>query len=806
MKISLEWLRDYVELPSGLGIDALMHALTLTTVEVEGAEDLSSTLAHVVVGRVLSCEPLESSANLSLTQCDVGADGPLQILCGAKNVAAGMTVPVAMEGARILPHGKTEPLNVGEITIAGNASRGVVCAAEELRLSALFPDATEGVLDLGQFNACPGTPLAELVGWNDHVLNIDNKSLTNRPDLWGHYGIARELSAIYKLPLAALPDFDLSRVPEAELLAQHFEPGTNRFTATRIEGVNVSRAPFWMRSRLARVEQRSINLLVDLTNYAMLTTGQPCHVYNLDKLALPLGVRRLAEGELCATLDGSVVEGDGRTLAVVDCNGPVALAGMIGGTDPAVLDTTTSTLLEVASFDSVEIRRTSMRLGIRTDASIRFEKSIDTQRVDQARAVFLHLLQQIAPNARLTGQQQYYPNPTPACTIDASVAFLHERLGKALPIEETQQSLALLGIRSEVDAGGELHTEIPSWRATGDISLPHDLVEEVARVHGYDNFSFTPPSVQLQAKAISRQASLERRMREFFAFVGGMREVVSYPWSNDKLINAAGLDAVAVPRISGAPSEQDRLRPSLIPNLLQFTAFNLRNMTRFCMFEIGTAFSLQADGKGIHEDRRIAVVITGESPEDMFRELKGLITNSARVCQFGSITITADCKAPWADPYGCVGLSINTHIGDIYIGDLAVLRTRAMRIAGIKHAQIVACEFSLDQLKVLPSRENRYTLVPEFPHVVNDLSMVMDATIPWAKIHAISAKSHTLIIAVEFVDEFRGKGIAEGQKSITLRLTLGADDRTLGPDDINAAREAVLAALQQLLGAQLRSY
>lgn len=677
MKLSLEWLRDYVDLPAGLPVATLMHDLTMTTVEVESAT-----------------------------------------------------------------------------------------AVDE-----------------------------------DTVFEIDNKSLTNRPDLWGHYGIARELAAIYQVPLKPLAALPADLPATMATLVGSLDPACHRFTATTFANARAGESPAWLRARLARLGQHSVNLWVDLTNYVMLDTGQPLHAYDAAKLTLPLGTRLARTGEQTSLLNGEEYEFADDTLAIVDARGIVGVAGVMGGRDSAVTASTTAIVLECANFDALTIRRASRHLNLRTDASARFEKAIDTQRIDTALARFFALVKELQPEATITGFQDLSPRPTERQHITTRLDYLEGRLGASLTNDEVAAGLRSLGFEVS-ESAGTIDVVTPTWRSTGDVSGPHDLLEEIARLKGYDNFAFVPAEVQLVKTAVDARAQFERRLRELLTLSGGMYEVVTYPWVKREFLEAAGVDASGAPKLHVAPApDQDTVRPSLVPNLLEAVAQNLGFFDSFRIFEIGRVFPGGTTG-GDHPDeqlpvqrRHLAGALAGPDAAALFREAQGLLALLPRVAHGTPLAMQPAGGPAWADATARIALAGQAGPA----GTLAVVTKRARRLAGIKRGELVLFELDLDALEALPSRTNRFDPIANYPQADVDISLLFDTATSWSEIHD-KASVGSPVREVLFVDDYRGKGIPEGSKSITVRLRIGEPGRTLTSEEINAARDIAKAAL--VLGLQ----
>ena len=806
MKVSLAWIADYVDVPDDVTPERLAHDLTMRTVEVESVEEIGPELDHVLISRVESVSAVLGSHALKLLVCDVGTDSPVQLVCAADNLRPDMLLPVAMPGARIRRRNSGERFTVAAAEVAGVRSEAVACAGDELGLAELFPDpGSRSIVDLTDLDCAPGAALAEAIDWSDLIIEIDNKSLTHRPDLWGHYGLAREIAAIYGRELKPLPAWD-GDLPRSRL-AGAIDETCNRLTVTRISGVTNGHAPIWMRSRLARVGQRPVSLLVDLTNYIMLEVGQPVHAFDAWQINLPLGVRRAGVGEELTLLDDRVCQLGPGDMLVADRERAVALAGVMGGLESSVSAATREMVLEIANFDATTVRRTCTRLGLRTEASARFEKALDTQRIDAALSGFLVRLKDADPQMKAEGFDEVCNRATERERVEVGIEFLHRRLGETLPGQEMAGLLKRVGFEVELRQS-ELAIEVPTWRSTGDVGIDHDILEEVARLHGYERFEFSPPRIVLEKLSLNRHNLLERRIREFLAFTGGMHEVVSYPWVEDRYLSAIGADAADSPRMSNpsAPN-QSALRPSLIANLLKCVSTNMRTHESFGVFEVGRVFFLREDGADggangrFGEHRQVAGALVGTDGEALFYEAKGLLELLGRATHVRSLCFSESSIQGWSEPDARLGLEAEGRP----VGSVGILSNRAKMLAGIKHVDVVVFELSIDALTVFASRENRYRPIPLYPEVTADLSMLVTEDAVWDALAGEISKLDPLIRDVEFAGQYRGEGVPAGKKSLTLRLHLGSPDRTLVKDEASKVTSAVIEQLEARLGAKLRS-
>ena len=803
MKISLNWIRDYVNLPEDVSPQQLAEALTMSTVEVEQVGDLAKPLDQMVVARVRAVERHPASESLSIADVEYG-NATIRIVCGATNVAVGMNVVLALEGA-VIHDAAGKEQTVRTAVIRGVESAGMLCSARECGLDDLFPAGDKEILDLTDVSVEPGTPLAAAVGYDDFVLEIDNKSLTNRPDLWGHHGIAREISALYDRPLKKPLSF--GPLPPAGGFEVRIEAPDlcRRYTAMRIEGVSAAASPLWLRARLAKVGQRSINLLVDLSNYVMLAVGQPTHAFDARDIVGCIEVRRARAGERLVLLDGTDLDLDSEMLVIANHKVPLGLAGIMGG-ERAIREDTREIWLEAANFEPIPIRRTARRFGLRTESSTRFEKGIDLDRVVLAQQLFLALLAEAQPSSRCLQNADVIVAPSPALSVDVPITFLQRKLGVALPAEEMRRLLERLEFGCAV-IGDALHVDIPSWRATGDVSLPEDIVEEVARLYGYERLGFTPPVVRLEKSVIQPRRRTERRVREYLAFRAGMREVVSYPWVTAQALDAAGMSDVVTIGLANPPAADMRLAPSLVPQLLSNVAANLRHQPQFRIFEMGRVFlpsggSEDVGGKERLPDQphHVAGAFVGNDPRTLFLEAKGVIERLDRTVQVTRLSFSDAVDVGWGDPAAQLAISSD----GMQIGVLAIASARARRKAGVRRAEVALFELNVDALTPLPSRDNSVEPIPTYPQVEFDISMIVANSVRWAEAFEIASRADDLVRAVTFVDDYVGSQVPVGHKSLTIRLHLGSDQGTLVREQIAETAAKVVSELSARLNAVIR--
>ncbi|MDO5562499.1 MAG: phenylalanine--tRNA ligase subunit beta, partial [Synergistaceae bacterium] len=797
----------YVDLPSDITMAKLSYDLTMCTVEVEDAVSLADSLGGLVVGRILTVEPHPDADKLRICTVDVGDMAPSTIVCGGINLAPGQLTIVAVPGAMVRWHGEGEPVEIKPAKLRGVMSYGMICAAGEIGLDDLFPATQPAeIMDITNFDVKPGTPAAEALGLNDIILEIDNKSMTNRPDLWGHYGMARELAAIYGCALKPIESVELPAETDGLAVSIDDTKRCSRYSGLVVRGIKNVPSPYELQSLLWRVGVRPINLPVDITNYVMLATGQPTHGFDKNHISGSIHVRTARDGEKLELLDGTTLDLTTEDLVIADEKAPVALAGIMGGKLDSILPETTELILEVANFNALGVRRTAQRFDIRTEASSRYEKGIDPQRVDSAVAVAVRMFNKEFPGAKITGYTDNYPAPLDTAKVSVSLDFLRKRLGSELSAEDVKATLGRLGFKTEI-SGDMLMVEAPSWRSTGDISLPDDILEEVARLMGYENFDFIAPTVKLEKAINQRAPEIERAVREYLAFRCGMQEIFTYPWIEDSYIEASGADTSEMLALSTPPApNESRLRSTLIPGMMKAVCDNLRYFDSFMIFELTQVFfnrnfhSINGTAELLPEmSRHLAGAFVGSDAGTLFRKAKGAIEFMHRAAQMEQLSFAQTAKPEWADESAW----INVTLGEETIGVIGLVSPKASRSAGIKRNLAVLFELDVEKLVPLASRQNTFTHLPAYPLVDFDLSVVFDDNVTWAEIEAVVKKTE-LVKKVSFVDEYRGAQVGEGKKSISFRTWIGSDEGTLTSDKIDAVTKQVMKKINKRFGGDVR--
>lgn len=651
---------------------------------------------------------------------------------------------------------------------------------------------------------------AEIEGHESHgsdtVFDIDNKSLTHRPDLWGHYGFAREVAAIYTLPLKPLALADLPEAPAGIAVEVPVDADLcPRYNALVIENIQVGPSPAWLVEKLEAVGARTINNIVDLTNYVLYEVGQPMHAFDRAKLAGDKIVVRLAhEGESLATLDGGEHTLSNDMLVIADGEKAVALAGVMGGANSEVDQNTTALVLESANFHPTSVRRTAAKLAIRTESSMRFEKGLDPLQTETGLRRFVELLKQICPELKIVGglaDSDRSGKETPL--ISTRYSWINAKLGTALPNEQITGILTRLGFGVEAQ-GDDLQVKVPSWRATGDVSIPEDLVEEVGRVFGYDNIepvARLTPVVPVRPSALH---SLIQTLRQTLSGALRFTEVLNYAFVGEKLLQQVGLSpenhlALANP----LASDQNLLRTSLVPNMLKITAENLRFKKSFAIYELERVFQTGFQTGTIFEHENFALcalladVSWKSGSEHAFYAIKGQAEHVLSQLKLaGQVKIYPPAAETVLDPWCHPGRTAEIWVGETRIGRLTQVHPQVLENLEIK-AGVGLLELDLTTLLTLPLAGYLFAGVQKYPTVPFDISLIcLEQTLIADVESCILASAPERIQSVKLFDVYRGENLGNGQKSLAFTVTFAAPDHTLGPDEIEKLQQGVIAALE----------
>lgn len=805
MYLSINWLKDYVKLPKGMTPEELGRKLTLHTVEVEKIEDQAQKFDKVVVGKILSVKRHPNADRLQLAEVQVDKKTVLHIVCGAPNIAPGQKVPVSLVGA-ILPNG----LEIKEAEVRGEKSQGMLCAPDELGMG----DDHAGILILDE-HAKVGEPFAQYMGLDDQILEVDNKSLTNRPDLWGHHGMAREISAFLSAkftPYAANPRVFEKKTDGFKLdVKVESSDLCSRYMAVGLEGVAIEAAPAWMQKRLLAVGLRPINNIVDITNYVMLELGQPLHAFD-QTLVDKIFVRTAKAGEEMETLDGEKRQLDQSMLVIADSSKPIAIAGVMGGGTSEIRPETTKIIFEAANFDYVSVRKTSTKLNLRTESSQRFEKGLDQSLCEVALARAVELTLQVCPTAKVVTEvvdlkQRRFETSVIALSVDD----INRKIGVEIKSGRIIDILESLGFAVKKEKHNLVVT-VPSWRATRDIAIKEDVIEEIARIYGFNDIASTKPVIVMNQPERNLEKSLERKIKWLLAGAPSLTEVYNYSFVSEEQVKKLGLEPNAHLSLANPiASDQTLLRQSLAPNLIANIKSNQARFKEFGLFEIGSVFlnfESEHDKKGDgleripYQEKRLGFVLAGDKPQELFARAKGIVEYLLQNLNMSYEWRNHEVRLPWASGV----LAADLYAYDKMLGHLVIVDQRIAKNAGLKK-EVAVLEISMAKLARFndESRVRKYEEEARFPSVVRDLAFVIPEKILYSELRSEILKFDTLIKEAEVFDVYQGDQLGENLKSLAFHVEYQAD-RTLTGDEVDALQAKLLKHLGGKFGAKLRDF
>ena len=782
MLISMNWIQDFVDL-SGLNPEELIQRFTLSTAEVEDIAYKGADLRDVVAGKILSVENHLDSKKLHLLKVDAG-NKIYDVVCGAPNVRVGLIVPFVKEG------GFAGGMAIKAAKIAGYESFGMCCSEAELGIS----DGHSGLMELPE-DTIIGTDITELYAIRDIVFEVDNKSLTNRPDLWGHYGIAREFSALTGRPLKPLATVDTAAFDSLDPVNIQILDAERcfRYCGIKVRNITQRVSPVNMRIRLFYCGTRAINLLADLTNYVMLETSQPTHAFDCRKVDSVM-VKRFDKPFTFQTLDGVEREIDENTLMICNDKEPVAIAGIMGGLSSEIEDDTDTLLLEAANFEPVGVRKSSSRLGLRTEASMRFEKTLDPEMTAVTVARFLKLLTEIDSGAEVFSRMtDLYVNHYPEIRLQFDKTFVDRYTGIVISDERVCNTLTSLGFA--VDYHDSLFTvTVPSWRATKDVTMKADIIEEITRIYGYDNFEIQTTTTAIKPVKRSSTNRCDNFAKDLLVQRYHLHEVNSYIWYDSKKLREIGIVPPANVRLLNAMTpEHDTLRSTVIPSLLTFVQENKSFAPDFGLFEIArVADGLKQDGT-CNERKKLGIVLYSrtQTEKDLFFRLREIVAELSTQIKHEAFGFTSTApRFAWQHPVNTAEITANTKA----LGFLCTIHP-VVTAKLDKKCALVAAEIDMDDFAALTGTEIAYRQPSKYPGIDIDLSLWIPETINFAQMETVWQQAQIDILQnVSLTDTFR-----EGdKKSITLRFAFQSQNKTLSREEVQPQIDTILSGLSAL--------
>lgn len=777
MFLSMNWISDYVDF-TGLDKLDLIHRFSLSAAEVENEIFLKGQdLKGVVCAEIKSVEAHPESEKLHLLKVDIGEPDLVDVVCGAPNVRVGMKTAFAKVGAQI------GDMTIAPRKLAGYTSNGMCCSEKEIGIS----DDNSGIMDITD-DIQNGTDLKDVYAIEDIVFEVDNKSLTNRPDLWGHYGIAREFAALAGRPLKPLDTVDLhayDNLPKVDMKIE--DPLCQRYSCLQVENIHTNVSPVNMRIRLYYCGMRAINFLADLTNYLMLEMGQPMHAFDSRKVE-KIRIKRFPEPFTFQTLDGVERNIDENTLMICNDNTPVAIAGIMGGLDSEIVEDTTTLTLESATFDAASVRKSTVRLAHRTDASMRYEKCLDPEMTVPAIARFVKLLTDTDKTARVVSSlTDDYAYHYPPVTLEFDKAYLDRYTGIDIPNDTVVTTLKSLGFGVTAD-GDRFTVDVPSYRATKDVTIKADLVEEITRIYGYDNFDVHTAQAPLYPVRMSEEKTVEDKIKDILVKRFSLYELHSYVWAYYDDYKALGIEVEDNIKLINATNPNiETIRKSIVPTQLCQVRTNTAFAPDFGVFEIGRTVDGLDENNLCVEHKKLCVTLFSKtkSAETLYFELAKMLSVLAddvkhKSLAFAPMTATHSYQHPRnLNAVSCDGVTF---------GEIGLVHPAVSKKID-KKAAIVYAEIDVQAFAQIADAGIHYKEPSRFPGMEIDLSFVSETFAPIGK--AIEAADSPLIQKVEVVDTYRD---AAG-KSITTRLTFSHPEKTLTRDEVMGVVDEIIATL-----------
>ena len=786
MLLSMNWISDFVDL-EGLDKLKLINQFSLSTAEVENEIFFKgSDISGIVVAEIKEVNDHPDSKKLHLLKVDAGDGALTDVVCGAPNVRVGMKTAFAKVGAKI---GEIE---IAPRALAGYTSYGMCCSEKELGMS----DDNSGIMDL-PIDFENGTDLKDIYEIEDIIFEVDNKSLTNRPDLWGHYGIAREFAALSGRELKPLPSVDLSlynNLPKVDMKIE--DPLCLRYSCIQVENITKNVSPVNMKIRLFYCGQRSINLLADLTNYMMLETGQPMHAFDSRKVE-KIRIKKFDKPFTFKTLDEVERNIDENTLMICNDNTPVAIAGIMGGLDSEIVEDTTRLTLESATFDSVSVRKSTVRLAHRTDASMRYEKSLDPEMTVPAIGRFLDLLLKIDPEVKVVSSlTDEYAKKYDEINLEFDKAFVDKYTGIEISNETILNTLKSLGFKAECE-NDKFKVSVPSFRATKDVTMKADIIEEITRIYGYDNFDINTAKAPLYPVREDIEKKDEDNIKDILVKKYSLHELHSYIWTYNDEYKALGIEVEDNIKLLNATNPNiETIRNSIIPTQLCQIKYNTGFLPEFGVFEIGRVIEgLDKDNMCI-EKKKLAVTLFSKESDvtSLYLKLRDIV---ALLCDEIKHQQVVFKKEEATHSFEHIKNLNGIYVNDIRLGKMGIVHPTVSKKID-KKASIVFFEIDVEEFAKLDNLSISYIEPSRFPEMEIDLSFITDKYEPIGK--AIEKQACPLIKNVKVTDTY----IDGNGKSITVRILFSHSERTLTREEVMEIANSIINDLAKE-GIELKS-
>ncbi|MBN2041697.1 MAG: phenylalanine--tRNA ligase subunit beta [Spirochaetes bacterium] len=791
MLLSLKILSELADL-NGLDPNEIALKLTMATAEIDGIKYVNPHLNTVISAKIENVMPHPDADKLTLVDLDTGKE-KVRVVCGAPNNKKGDIVALATVGTKF-----GEEFVIKESKIRGEKSSGMLCSEKELG----FSDDHSGIMILPPDTGL-GVKLSELFpSYYAIQFDIDNKSITHRPDLWGHVGFAREIAALFGRKFNYKINYDIQKTfrntDDLKINIQNPE-SCARYCGLVVKNIKIKESPEWLKEKIISIGIRPISNIVDITNYIMAELGEPMHAFDRKKLAgNEITVRMAKKGEKLKTLDEQMRDLTEDDILITDKNGPVALAGIMGGDNSDIEDTTTEIILEAANFNPVRIRKTAQRLNLRTDAAARFEKALDPEMCPAAIIRCYELIKELIPEAEAATEIiDNYPEKAEKITVNTSSAFLKKKIGDNIDDNRIFEILESLDFKFK--RGEELNIVVPSYRATRDISIPEDIVEEVGRIFGYDNITPKPPYVPCVPPEKNEKRLFERRIKNILAKDHHLTEIANYSFVNEDILKRAGTtDDKELRLLNPLSREQDRLRRSLMPGIFTNIELNQRFHESFKIFELGRVY-LKDDRKSKELAKEITfaagAVFAKNTKDPLFYTAKNIAADLISQLNVKNIRYIPAQKdlPPYAHPGRSMFISIDGNTSGLIFEPHPKIKSNF----GIK-GEAAIFEINIDTLLKCSKQELSFIELQKFPEVPFDVSVLADKHVYTAEIQSVIEKSsREFIKSVELTSVYEGQPVPEGMKSVSFTIVFSAKNATLSPEQIDDLQKKVVSSLDK---------
>ncbi len=780
MFLSMNWIQDFVNL-DGLDKVDLIHRFSLSTAEVENEIFFKgSDISGIVVAEIKSVEEHPKSKKLHLLKVDTGESELTDVVCGAPNVRVGMKTAFAKIGAKI------GDIEIAPRPLAGFMSYGMCCSEAEIGIS----DDNSGIMDITEAVA-NGTDIKKIYDIDDIIFEVDNKSLTNRPDLWGHYGIAREFAALTGRELQPIETEELNvynNLPKVDMKIE--DRLCQRYSCIQVENISRTVSPVNIRIRLYYCGMRGINFLADLTNYIMLEMGQPMHAFDSRKVE-KIRIKRFDKPFVFRTLDGIDRNIDENTLMICNDNIPVAIAGIMGGLDSEIVDDTTTLTLESATFNSVSVRKSTVRLAHRTDASIRYEKSLDPEMTTVAIGRFLNLLKKYDPDIRVVSSMtDEYAFKYEKIILNFDKAFVDRYTGIQIENDTIVKTLRSLGFGVELD-GNNFKVDVPSWRITKDVTMKADIIEEITRIYGYDNFAVNTTRSPLYPIRMSEVKNNEEKIKDILVKKYNLHEVHSYIWAYNDELKTIGIPVEPNVKLANATNPNiETIRNSIIPTQLCQVNQNISYSPEFGIFEIGRVVNGLDENNLCIENKKLAITLFSKVTDIkyLYFRLRDILCVIANDIKHKSLSFkTAAPTHSYEHP-----INLNTVIIDSEeIGTIGIVHPVVGKKID-KKASIVFAEIDINKLASVKDSGIIYDEPSKFPTMEYDLSLdIPDGVFFGELADCWKNEGNGLIKSVKVVDTYDTEDIHR----ITVRFEFSSNERTLSSTEVQDIIDKVISNL-----------